>query len=42
MGFTAPVLEYSALAPMLVIFAAAVIGVIVEAFASAKLRPSFN
>ena len=42
MGFTAPVLEYSALAPMLVIFAAAVIGVIVEAFASAKLRPSLQ
>lgn len=42
MGFTAPILEYSALAPMLIIFAAAVIGVIVEAFASAKLRPSLQ
>jgi NADH-quinone oxidoreductase subunit N len=38
MSFTPPNLEYSALAPMLVIFAAAVIGVIVEAFVSAKLR----
>lgn len=42
MGFTAPVLEYGALAPMLIIFAAAVIGVIVEAFVSAKLRPSLQ
>jgi len=42
MGFTAPILEYGALAPMLVIFAAAVIGVIVEAFVSAKLRPSLQ
>ncbi len=38
MAFTPPNLEYSALAPMLVIFAAAIIGVIVEAFVSAKLR----
>ena len=38
MSFTPPNLEYSALAPMLVIFAAAIIGVIVEAFVSAKLR----
>ncbi len=38
MSFTPPNLEYSALAPMLIIFAAAVIGVIVEAFVSAKLR----
>jgi len=36
--FTPPNLEYSALAPMLIIFAAAIIGVIVEAFVSAKLR----
>jgi NADH-quinone oxidoreductase subunit N len=42
MGFTAPILEYGALAPMLIIFAAAVIGVIVEAFVSAKLRPSLQ
>jgi NADH-quinone oxidoreductase subunit N len=42
MGFTAPVLEYGALAPMLIIFAVAVIGVIVEAFVSAKLRPSLQ
>ena len=38
MSFTPPNLEYSALAPILVIFAAAIIGVIVEAFVSAKLR----
>ena len=38
MVFDAPSLEYGALAPMLVIFVAAVIAVIVEAFASAKLR----
>ena len=38
MSFTPPNLEYSALAPMLIIFAAAIIGVIVEAFVSAKLR----
>ena len=38
MSFTPPNLEYSALAPILIIFAAAVIGVIVEAFVSAKLR----
>ena len=42
MDFTAPVLEYSALAPMLVIFGAAVLGVIVEAFASARLRPALQ
>ena len=38
MVFDAPSLEYGALAPMLVIFVAGVIAVIVEAFASAKLR----
>mgnify|MGYP003338436126 FL=1 len=38
MVFTAPSLEYSFLAPMLVIFGAAIIAVIVEAFVSAKLR----
>lgn len=38
MSFTPPNLEYSALTPMLIIFAAAIIGVIVEAFVSAKLR----
>ena len=38
MEFNAPALEYGALAPMLVIFAAAIIAVIVEAFVSAKLR----
>ena len=38
MEFNAPALEYGALAPMLVIFTAAIIAVIVEAFVSAKLR----
>ena len=38
MEFNAPALEYGALAPMLVIFGAAIIAVIVEAFVSAKLR----
>jgi NADH-quinone oxidoreductase subunit N len=38
MEFNAPSLEYGALAPMLVIFGAAIIAVIVEAFVSAKLR----
>jgi len=38
MSFTPPNLEYSALAPMLVIFAAAIIGVIVEAFVSIEKR----
>ena len=38
MEFNAPALEYGALAPMLVIFTAAIFAVIVEAFVSAKLR----
>ena len=38
MVFSVPSLEYGALAPMLVIFIAGVIAVIVEAFASSKLR----
>ena len=38
MGFQSPALEYGALAPMLIIFGAAIIGVIVEAFLSAKVR----
>ncbi|MEY3149070.1 MAG: hypothetical protein RL029_344 [Actinomycetota bacterium] len=42
MIFDSPALEYSALAPLLVIFGAAVIAVIVEAFASAKLRPALQ
>ena len=39
MGFNSPSLEYSTLAPMLVIFGAGIIAVLVEAFVSAKLRP---
>jgi len=42
MGFTSPNLEYGALAPMLVIFGAGILAVIVEAFVSAKLRPSLQ
>jgi NADH-quinone oxidoreductase subunit N len=38
MEFNAPALEYGALAPMLVIFTAAIFAVIFEAFVSAKLR----
>ena len=38
MGFQSPALEYGALAPMLIIFGAAIIGVIIEAFLSAKVR----
>ena len=38
MVFTAPVLEYALLAPMLAIFGGAVIGVLVEAFLPARLR----
>lgn len=37
-GFTAPTIEYGALAPILITFAAAVIGVLVEAFAPRELR----
>ena len=37
MGFQSPALEYGALAPMLIIFVAAIIGVIIEAFAAARL-----
>jgi NADH-quinone oxidoreductase subunit N len=40
--FQSPALEYGALAPMLIIFAAAVIGVIVEAFVSARHRASIQ
>ena len=42
MAFNAPSLEYSALAPMLVILAGAIIGVIVEAFISARHRASIQ
>ena len=37
--FASPNLEYGALAPMLIIFITALLGVIVEAFVSAKNRP---
>ena len=42
MAFNAPSLEYSALAPMLVILAGSIIGVIVEAFISARHRASIQ
>ncbi|MEN9305718.1 MAG: hypothetical protein RLY76_986, partial [Actinomycetota bacterium] len=42
MSFQAPALEYGALAPMLVIFGAAVVAVIVEAFISAKHRSAIQ
>lgn len=38
----APVIEYAQLAPLLVVFAAAVAGVLVEAFAPRYLRKSFH
>ena len=40
MTFTAPVLEYSLLAPMLIVLAGAIIGVLIEAFARASVRPT--
>ena len=40
--YNAPLLEYGALAPMLIIFGAAVLGVIIEAFVKASLRPSIQ
>jgi NADH-quinone oxidoreductase subunit N len=42
MIFSTPSLEYSALSPMLIILGAAVLAVIVEAFVSPRLRPSFQ
>ncbi|GAA2655720.1 NADH-quinone oxidoreductase subunit NuoN [Nonomuraea recticatena] len=41
-GIQAPTIEYGTLAPMLVIFGAAVIGVLVEAFAPRYLRKSIH
>ena len=38
--FSAPALEYGPLAPLLIILVTGVLGVIVEAFVSAKLRPT--
>ena len=37
--FTAPVLNYSLLAPILIVLAGAVLGVMIEAFASKAIRP---
>lgn len=39
MTFTAPVLEYSLLAPMMIVLGGAVIGVLVEAFVGKNTRP---
>ena len=39
MDFTAPVLNYTLLSPILILLAGALIGVLVEAFASKALRP---
>lgn len=39
MGFQSPVLEYSLLAPVLIVLAGAVIGVMVEALAPRSIRP---
>ena len=40
MTFTAPVLSYSLLSPMLILLGGALIGVLVEAFVSKALRPA--
>ena len=40
MTFTAPVLEYSLLAPMLIVLGGAIIGVLVEAFVGRNSRPA--
>jgi NADH-quinone oxidoreductase subunit N len=40
MSFTAPVLSYSLLSPMLILLGGALIGVLVEAFVSKALRPA--
>jgi len=40
MTFTAPVLEYALLAPMLIVLAGAIVGVLIEAFLSAARRAS--
>lgn len=40
MTFTSPVLEYALLAPMLIVLAGALIGVIIEAFVRSSARPS--
>ena len=37
--FISPTLSYSLLSPMLVVFAGAIIGVLIEAFASKSVRP---
>ena len=37
--FISPTLSYSLLSPMLVVFAGAIIGVLIEAFASKAIRP---
>jgi NADH-quinone oxidoreductase subunit N len=39
MTFTAPVLNYSLLAPILIVLGGALVGVLIEAFASRKVRP---
>ena len=38
MNFTPPAIDYAALSPMIVIFAAAIISVLVEAFAPRTVR----
>jgi NADH-quinone oxidoreductase subunit N len=39
MTFTAPVLNYTLLSPILIVLGGALIGVLVEAFVSRALRP---
>jgi NADH-quinone oxidoreductase subunit N len=40
MTFTAPVLEYALLAPILIVLAGALIGVLIEAFVASAIRPT--
>ena len=40
MGFTSPTLDYALLAPILVVLAGAIIGVLIEAFAPRAARAS--
>ncbi len=42
LDFAAPSLEYSVLAPILVVFGGGIIGVLVEAFASARIRATLQ
>ncbi len=42
MEFTSPYLNYAQLAPILIVFAGALIGVLIEAFAPRRCTPLFT